>query len=107
VVVKRSKIHGKSRAGSRLYRIWKNMKTRCFNQKVKSYKDYGGRGITICDEWCNSFEAFETWALSNGYADDLTIDRINNDWNYCPDNCKWATKKEQANNKRNSKAKED
>lgn len=96
-----SRKHGMS--GSRLYIIWCDMKQRCFNSNQKGYKDYGGRGITICDEWKDSFEEFRDWALSHGYSDELTIDRINNDGNYEPDNCRWATMAEQNQNKRNVK----
>ena len=94
-------IHG--HRNSRLYRIWSNIKTRCYNQNDPHFNRYGGRGITVCDEWKNDFKAFYDWAMSNGYQDDLTIDRIDNDGNYEPCNCRWVTVKEQNRNKRNVK----
>lgn len=87
---------------TRLYTIWKGMKNRCYNPKQAHYDNYGGRGITICDEWLNSFEQFQNWAIANGYQDDLTIDRIDNDKGYSPDNCRWTTYFDQIHNRRSS-----
>lgn len=85
---------------NRLYNIWKGINRRCYNKKDSSYNLYGGRGIIVCDDWKNDFEKFKDWAFENGYAEHLTIDRINNDGNYEPNNCRWATKKEQNSNTR-------
>ena len=87
---------------TRVYAIWANMKKRCYNIRLKTYKDYGARGITVCDEWRNGFESFLKWAESSGYSDNLTIDRIDVNGNYTPENCRWVTKYEQCLNKRNT-----
>lgn len=99
--------HGESYGDlrSRLYETWTNMKTRCCNSNNKAYKSYGKREITVCDEWKNNYRAFKFWAILNGYQDNLTIDRIDNDGNYEPNNCQFITQSENlkkmwANNER-------
>ena len=90
--------HGLS--SHRLNLIWRSMKQRAYNHNNTNYNNYGGRGITVCDEWRNDFISFYDWAMSNGYDKSLSIDRINNDGNYEPSNCRWTTKEVQAQNKR-------
>jgi hypothetical protein len=103
LVSKRVQTHNKT--NTRLYKIHVNMKDRCYNQSNLAFKDYGGRNISICEEWLNKengFINFYNWAMNNSYRKDLTLDRINNDDNYKPDNCKWSTNLEQARNRRSN-----
>ena len=95
--------HGLS--NTRLYNSWADMKARCNHKNCCSYKDYGGRGIKVCDEWNgkNGFAEFSKWALENGYSDNLTIDRIDVNGDYNPDNCRWIPKSEQSSNTRRTK----
>ena len=95
-----NKKHGEH--GTRLYGIWKGIRERCNTPSSTSFKKYGARGIKVCEEW-NQYENFKEWALSNGYNDALTIDRIDYNGNYEPSNCRWATYKQQANNTRKTR----
>lgn len=88
---------------NRLYKIWSGMKERCYRKKHTHYRDYGGRGITVCEEWKNDYVTFRDWALKNGYRDDLTLDRIDVNGNYEPSNCRWISKKEQFKNTRRNR----
>lgn len=94
--------HGKT--NTRLFNIWSGMRERCNNPNCRAFKDYGGRGIKICPEWEHDFQTFYEWAMSNGYADNLTIDRKDNEKGYSPDNCRWTTTAEQNRNRRNCKS---
>jgi hypothetical protein len=95
--------HGDSNKRTHLYRVWENMISRCYNHNRHHYRNYGGRGITVADEWRTSYAAFRAWSLAHGFAPGLTLDRRNNDGPYSPNNCQWATRKQQARNTRQNR----
>lgn len=99
---KNAKKHGLSH--TRLHKIWHSMYCRCYYSATNQYKNYGGRGIKVCEEWkhMDGFINFYNWAINNGYRDDLTLDRIDNNKNYCPENCRWSTPKQQSNHRTNN-----
>lgn len=100
LISKRNTIH--SLSNTVMYRRWLGMKNRCYIKSNKSYHNYGGRGVTVCDEWIDSFINFYNWSILNGYSDDLTLDRIDVNGNYEPNNCRYVTRKYQNVNKRNN-----
>lgn len=102
--IERNFKHGACQNGetTRLYITWRNMRRRCQDPEEKNYENYGGRGISVCEKW-QDFRNFQKWAKNNGYKEDLEIDRIDNDGDYCPENCRWVTHQKQSNNKRTNR----
>ena len=98
--INRKKLTKHGKYNTRIYNIYDAMKQRCYNPRNSSYKYYGTKGIKVCDEWLNDFVSFYSWSIANGYKDNLTIDRINADEDYKPSNCRWATYKEQVENRK-------
>lgn len=108
ILTERNLTHGQTRRNPgkrripRIYNIWAGMKQRCTNPNVQRYPRYGGRGIRVCPEWADSFEAFQAWAMAAGYDDTKEIDRIDNDGDYTPENCRWVPHEAQQGNKENT-----
>ena len=100
LISSRNMVHGHYH--TKIYGVWSLAKDRCNNPKCKHFKDYGGRGIKMCNEWSDNFEKFYIWSLGNGYSENLTIDRKDNNGNYEPGNCRWITMTDQQSNKRNN-----
>ena len=101
---RQKRIKGRGRAvATKVYTAWIRMRRRCYNRKDKDWCYYGGRGVWVCDEWRESFEAFREWAITNGIARDLTLDRIDNDDGYYPENCQWIPQSEQSSHRTMSK----
>lgn len=101
-IERQERLKDKETQRKKLKRVWRGMIERCNYPKNISYKNYGARGISVCTQWSKEFICFYEWAMKSGYKEGLTIDRINSNGNYCPENCRWATPKEQCRNKRTS-----
>ena len=101
MIIRKQTTHGQTH--TRLFHVWQHMRNRCYNENYKFYNYYGGRGISVCDEWRDDFVPFMNWAKSNGYSDDLTLDRIDTNGNYEPSNCRWISRADQMNNTRLTK----